>query len=293
MTDKIAGPALADWIRDFLNEQVATSPENSMQDGGGGERAFGQPLVGFSAGGDPLYQEYRRHIGDFFWTPQAAYALAFPDDPAQAGELTVISWILPQTQATKDENAGQDIYCSRRWAAVRLFGEKFNALLRRDLAQALCGQGVPACAPMLLPQWRMETSPDYGYASTWSERHAAHTAGLGTFGLCDGLITPLGKAMRVGSVIVRAAIEPTPRPYANHHAYCLFYSQGTCGKCIPRCPVKALSDKGHDKEKCSRHVRVVAKEHNQREYGLDIEGCGLCQVAVPCASHIPAPEEGL
>jgi len=218
MTDKKAAPALAAWIRDFLESQVGGSPANSLVEAPGGERAFDKPLVGFSAGADPLYEEYRRHIGDFHWRPDDAFALAFPDSPASPAELTVVSWILPQTQATKEENAREKIYCSRRWAGVRLHGERFNAQLRRELAQALCGQGVPACAPMLLPQWKMETSPAHGFASTWSERHAAHAAGLGTFGLCDGLITPVGKAMRVGSVILRARLEPTPRPYQDHRA---------------------------------------------------------------------------
>ena len=46
----------------------------------------------------------------------------------------------------------------------------------------------------------MKMSEKYGMASCWSERHAAFVSGLGTFGLCDGLITPVGKAMRCGSV---------------------------------------------------------------------------------------------
>ena len=44
------------------------------------------------------------------------------------------------------------------------------------------------------------------------QRHAAHAAGLGTFGLCDGLITAKGKAMRAGSVVARIAVAQTPRP---------------------------------------------------------------------------------
>jgi epoxyqueuosine reductase QueG len=292
MPAKMQGQELVEWISGFIGHMVASSDKNSLQDGTQ-ERAFDPPLVGFAAGDDSIFQECKRHIGDFFWTPAEAYAQAYPEDPAPARELSVISWVLPQTHATKDENAREHIYCSRRWASVRLYGEQFNAYLRRELAQALCQQGLPALAPQLLPTWRMETSADYGFASSWSERHAAHAAGLGTFGLCDGLITPLGKAMRTGSVVVRAALPATPRPYSDHHAYCLFYSQGTCGKCIPRCPVKALSQKGHDKIKCHRHVAQKGKEHNLEHFGLDIEGCGLCQVDVPCSSHIPAPQEGL
>ena len=78
--------------------------------------------------------------------------------------------------------------------------------------------------------------------------------GLGTFGLCDGLITAKGKAMRTGSVLVRASIPPTERPYDSHRAYCLHYTHDSCRKCIDRCPVNALSPAGHDKIKCRQHL---------------------------------------
>jgi len=51
------------------------------------------------------------------------------------------------------------------------------------------------------------------------------------------LITPKGKAVRVGSVVARLQIPPTARPYTDRHAYCLFFTAGTCRKCIERCPV--------------------------------------------------------
>ena len=50
--------------------------------------------------------------------------------------------------------------------------------------------------------------------------------------------------MRVGSVVAKVPIEATPRPYANHQAYCLFFADGTCGKCIDRCPVRAITEAG-------------------------------------------------
>ncbi|MFH1057657.1 MAG: hypothetical protein V1797_03120 [Pseudomonadota bacterium] len=283
---------LTAWISNLIADQVANSPENSLRNQAG-EKAFTEVLVGFAAGDDPLFAEYKRHIGEFFWRPEEAFALAYPGDPAPAGELSVISWILPQPAYTRAENAAENIYCSERWARCRLYGEQFNAWLRGEVVRSLGEAGHPALAPMLLPQWRMQESVDYSYASTWSERHAAYAAGLGTFGLCDGLITAKGKAMRTGSVIVRARLTPSRRPYTGIHDYCLFYSQGTCGKCIPRCPMNALSDQGHDKIKCSRHTRGSGKEHNQEQFGLSIEGCGLCQVGVPCEDHIPAPAEGL
>ena len=61
---------------------------------------------------------------------------------------------------------------------------------------------------MLFSQWARVTSDRFGFASTWSERHAAYASGLGTFGLSDGLITPRGQAMRCGSVVARIAVPP-------------------------------------------------------------------------------------
>ena len=109
---------------------------------------------------------------------------------------------------------------------------------------------------------------------------------MGTFGLCDGLITAKGKVMRAGSVVAKISIEPTPRPYANHHAYCLFFADGTCGKCIDRCPVRAIIETGHDKEKCMQQL-VRSREYVKKTYKFEGYGCGLCQVGIPCEAGIP------
>jgi epoxyqueuosine reductase QueG len=154
------------------------------------------------------------------------------------------------------------------------------------VVDTLRAAGVDAVAPMLFPQWKMTMSERFGFASTWSERHAAYAAGLGTFSLCDGLITPKGKAMRAGSVVARLQIPPTPRPYTDHHAYCLFFTQGTCGKCIDRCPAGAVSTSGHDKAKCMAYLQVT-RTFVTSHYGFEGYGCGFCQSGVPCESRIP------
>ena len=283
---------LTAWLAGFIKDTVNHSSDNDLRDSAH-QRAWREPLVGVAAGNDPIFAECKRHIGDFFWRPEEAFALAFPDHPAPAEELRVVAWILPQADQTRAENAGQKVYPSERWVRARHFGEMFNAGLRARVAEALNQRGLATLAPMLHPAWGWRTSQQYSFASNWSERHAAHAAGLGTFGLCDGLITPAGKAVRVGSVITRAPLAITPRPYAGIHDYCLFYTHGTCGKCVPRCPVKALTDQGHDKDKCHRHVAVVCREHAIQNHGIETDCCGLCQTAVPCSDHIPAPEEGL
>jgi epoxyqueuosine reductase QueG len=278
------------WISYGIRDYVDHAPENHLQDPDR-ERAFDTPLVGFAAGDDPLFEAYKDHVGPFHWTPEEVFGQTFPDDPATAGALTVIAWILPQTRATKADNRRAGRFPAERWARSRTFGEEFNARLRRHAVDLLQAAGIAAVAPMLSPDWERRESPKYGYASTWSERHAAYACGLGTFGLSDGLITPLGKAMRVGSVVARIRIQPSHRPYETHQAYCLFHAQGVCGKCIQRCPAGAITAAGHDKVKCKAYIRQTAMPYIRTRYGFEGKGCGLCQTKVPCESRIPVRED--
>ncbi len=274
----------AAWIASAIR-QFCDSPHNSLQDATQ-ERAWGAPLIGFSSGADPLYEQYKDYVGPYHWTPAEIFAHTFPDIPVQPGDLTVIAWILPQTQATKQDNRQQTRYPAERWARSRIFGEEFNKQLRRQVVHVLGDRGFPAVAPFLSPHWERKDSQPYVISSTWSERHAAYASGLGTFGLCDGLITPTGKAVRVGSVVARVQVPHTERPYQGRGDYCLFLSRGTCGECIDRCPVGALSEGGHDKNRCREHLDRT-REYVKATYGFEGYGCGLCQTGVRCESEIP------
>ena len=278
-----------DWIEAFIEDYIGASPENTMADEAQAP-AWEAALVGFASGADPLWQQYKEYIGPFHWTPWEIYNQYHPAHRASPEDLTVISWILPQRAPVRRANRRARKYPSEPWARIRTYGEIFNMSLRQHLARSLTQAGYPAVAPMCTPNWTIVKSQRFSYASAWSERHAAHTAGLGTFGLCDGLITAKGKAMRAGSVVARINLEPTPRPYNDHHAYCLFFARGTCGKCIDRCPVRALTEAGHDKEKCRKHL-VSCRKHVKKTYQFEGYGCGLCQVGVPCEAGMPVKEE--
>jgi ferredoxin len=277
----------AAWVVSLIRDFTLNSPHNSLRNEAG-EKAWDEPLVGFSSGDDLLYEEFKNHIGEFHWTPAEIFSLTFPDAGAAAAELTVISWILPQTAQTRSDNQLEQRFPSERWTRSRSYGELFNVELRKHLLASLQAAGCQALAPELSPLKQTAISERYGRASTWSERHAAFASGLGTFGLCDGLITAVGKAVRCGSVIARIKLPPTVRPYENHHAYCLYYAKGTCGKCVARCPVGAIStEKGHDKEKCRSHTQETTRDYVKTHFGIDTYGCGLCQTGVPCESQIP------
>lgn len=278
------------WITSVIKDYVEQSPLNDM-----GfeqrEKIFDTPLVGFSSGLDPLYDEYKSHIGSFYFKPQGLLAKSFPDKKFAANEITIISWIIPSTTKTRKEQAEQKKYPSERWVRTRDIGEKFNNSIRTHVVEELEAAGIAAVAPLLSPHWARSDEGPYAPCSNWSERHAAYAAGLGTFGLCDGLITPVGKAMRSGSVIAAVKIKPSTRPYDDHHAYCLHFTENICRKCIPRCPVNALSEEGHNKKRCMNYTEHTMHEYIKKEYGLETYACGLCQSWVPCTDKIPTSED--
>ncbi|MEJ2110363.1 MAG: twin-arginine translocation signal domain-containing protein [Acidobacteriota bacterium] len=270
------------WVKDY----TATSPRNSIRNSEN-EKAWEEPLVGFSGGGDPIFKQYKEYAGPFHWTPLEIFQLTYPNQSVKEEDLTVISWILPHTEAIKADLRKRTKEPSEKWIRARLYGEQFNEELRKYLADNLTQAGHPAVVPILSQNFKMERSGPYGMASTWSERHAAYASGLGTFGLCDGLITAKGKAIRCGSVVAKIKVPATPRPYKDHHAYCLYYAKGICGMCAERCAGDAISkENAHDKNACMRQCMTTMRYAT--ELGLEGGyGCGFCQTGVPCESQNP------
>jgi epoxyqueuosine reductase len=271
---------IVDEIRSFAAESQA----NRFTDNDA--RYFDEPLVGFASANDPLFTDYKRIIGSFHLTPRELTAAAGDGDAWQP--TTVVSWVLPVTRTTRESNRGESRYPSLAWARTRSFGEDFNKALRLHMVEWIVGQGRKALAPQYSPAWKEYSETPVGIASAWSERHAAFAAGLGTFSLNDGLITPRGIAHRVGSVITDLPLAPTPRNWTDHRHNCLWYREGTCGACVGRCPVGAITlEGGHDKYRCRELVYVEAPRAVGEQYGVPYTGCGLCQTKVPCEGMIP------
>ena len=273
-----AGEVIVDEIRRFVRE----SPGNQLPGAGG--PCFDEPLVGFAGAADPLFEEYQRIIGPFHRTPQEAMAEALG---AGVSARAVVCWVLPISRAARRSNRRETRRPSREWALTRDLGERFNSALRRHMVALLEAQGHRAVAPLLSPAWKRVSDPRVGLASTWSERHAAYAAGLGTFGLNDSLITARGTAHRLGSVITDRPVAPTPRPYHDHHEYCLHHRGLGCGVCVARCPAQAVSLDGHDKARCQHQVHGPPARELGGALGLAEVGCGLCQTKVPCEERIP------
>jgi epoxyqueuosine reductase len=278
------------WIRGLIEDFIKSS-ENTLGNNTN-DKAFGAPIVGYARGDDPIFEEFKRDIGVFYLTPLEVFGKVYPESGVRPDELTVISWILPHMKQTKMDNRKEKAYPSERWARGKKFGILVNVKLQIHLIKTLGETGHKAMAPCVPSHWTEQISQKYGLSSTWSERHAAYAAGLGTFGLCDGLITLAGKAMRCGSIVAQVNVPPTKRPYERHTEYCLFLTEGTCGLCMTRCPADAITEKGHDKEKCKAHVDGTCIEYAKNHFNLDINVCGLCQTKVPCESGIPKRKSG-
>ena len=245
---------------------------------------FDEPLVGFVDASDPLFNNYREIIGPHHLTPRELLETAFPGKEFNAG--SVLCWILPISEATRRSNRKENLWPSREWALTRTHGEAFNNHLRRHLTDNLLARGHLALAPLLSKGWHtVETAG--GLSSTWSERHAAYAAGLGTFSLNRGFITERGIAHRCGSVITDLVLTPSPRRYQHHAENCLFCRNGSCGACIGRCPVGAITRFGHDKERCRAYGYETVVQEVGKRYGVATPGCGLCQTRVPCEAGIP------
>jgi len=202
-----------------------------------------------------------------------------------AEEVGVVSYVLPIAQATRRENASMSSAPSRRWAYTRLYGEEFNKGLQRYIESILVKEGYLAIAPEVSNMFRISVDDRVGPTSNWSQRHVAFAAGLGTFGLSDGLITSVGIAHRLGSVVVNVPFE-SPRRSEDIHRDCIHFQTGACMTCAKRCPVGAITKDGHNKIKCREFV-LAQEEYIRESYQLDIYGCGLCQTGVPCESKAP------
>ncbi len=247
--------------------------------------AFAKPLAAFGAGDDGLLDFFREDIGPFYRLPDEWLTNKY-GRPFERRDISILSWVMPQTEETRLANEKENRVPSYPWALNRTYGEEFQRDLAKAMEDWLDSEGIAAVAPMASPDFKWETSEKYGYASLWSERHTAYLCGLGTFGLCDGLISPLGKAVRYGSVVFALKLEPDKRPYTRYNEYCI--ADLGCRACVDRCPAGAITPEGgHDKNKCRDYQVSIMKEIKEK-YGFEgTYGCGLCQTGTPCERGIP------
>ncbi|MBW1848971.1 MAG: epoxyqueuosine reductase, partial [Deltaproteobacteria bacterium] len=233
-----------EWFVDTIKKDLVNHPDNIMEYPYYGERIFEEPLVGFVRGDDPILTEYKEIIGPHHFTPFEIMKWQAEKNnvPApDAEDLSVVSFVMPLTKKTKDDNAKIDDWTSERWAQTRLLGEIFSQKFVREMVTYLMNRGILAIAPDVTPMFNKKRYPVVGWASPWSHRHMAYAAGLGSFGMHDFFITEKGCAHRVASFVVNLKLNPNRERNDDIHANCLHYQGIKCLKCVARCPIDAIT----------------------------------------------------
>lgn len=294
-------PISTHWVKQTIAAFMASAEENHLADFHGQE-IYDTAIVGIVDGDDPLFERFKEAVSEHHLVPRQVLAHSFPDQPAPES-VSVISWALPFKREIRESNRSGE-WPSRLYSVARNNGGALNFSLRKHLVDALCRQSVQAVSPQLALWYDAFKSETYTYSSNWSERHVAYAAGLGRFGLSAGLITPVGVCTRLGSVVAGISLDPTARRHDDYRAECLINGGADCGHCIERCPVGAISSKGHDKQKCNKMRKAVRTQFlediagsmhlltapiatsGQRRDGYSL-GCALCQCGVPCESSDP------
>jgi len=273
-----------DWFLEKINSFLSDDESNRMTKVDGSLIYEPDVLVGFVSGNDPIFEEYKKIIGEFHLTPKEVFEWYCKNNSLDLDlkKLTVVAFILPINEKTKQENLEYSKEMpSERWAHTRLFGEQANVKLQKYLIDELKKLNIHAIAPM--SEKELFKINRKVWASNWSYRHMCFASGLGSFGLSDGFINEKGKAMRSGSIIINFNLgsDANKRP-SNPYEYC-----NNCGSCIKRCPVGAISFDGrHDKQLCSKKVMGTIP-FIKENYDINIYSCGLCQVGVPCQNGFP------
>ena len=228
-------------------------------------RIFDPPIIGVATSSDILFEQLKQpeNIGSNHLTPHEWLP----------GSRTVVSYFLPFTAAVRVSNRQQGLP-SIEWLYGRIEGQAFIAEMSLMLVELLRKGGHQALAPALDPRFAIIER-----RSNWSERHVAYIAGLGTLSLNRSLITRVGSAGRLGSVVTDLDLPVTPRYYTKHEENCSY-----CGACIRRCPPMAINETGKDHARCSAYLDGTMQRFSPRY------GCGKCQTAVPCESGIPVKQ---
>ncbi|MEI6602763.1 MAG: 4Fe-4S binding protein [Clostridia bacterium] len=237
-----------------------------------GVQLFEAPIFAFGAAEDDLFMGLKN-------TPEAIGAHFRAPLEWMPAAKTVISFFLPFSEAVRKSNRVDATWPSEEWQHGRYEGQMMIAAFTKQLVELLSQKGYETVAPALTQDfWNVEKAKDgKAFTSNWSERHVAFVCGLGTFGLSKGLITEKGVAGRFGSVVTALDVSPSERTYTELYENC-----SMCGACVKKCPVQAISmEHGKNHDICCDYMNVIREKYKPRQ------GCGKCQVKVPCESRIP------
>jgi epoxyqueuosine reductase QueG len=292
----------------FLDELFASNALNRLPEQYGGGRIFDTPIFGVAKGDDPIFVKYKEVVGPKHLTPAEMWLQSgLPHDQQIAGRLRTVSIIFPYVDRIREESKTARRMPAEIYSVGRNFANAFMDDVLEKTITFFQKKGFQATSGMRSPAFQIIVNEDpLGIYSTWSERHMAFAAGLGTFSLHEGFISEIGCNIRIASVITDAPLAVTARKSDEPYANCLYYANGKCKKCAERCPGDAISEGGHDKLKCYLYGQIVQEEitgrlkellkphlryiNGEEQWSYPV-GCAFCQFDVPCMRKNPVKQK--
>jgi epoxyqueuosine reductase QueG len=286
-----------EMVLEFLADLFSKNELNRLPKSYTGDRIFSNPLIGVAKGDDPIFKKYKEIISSKHLTPNEmwnAAGLQYVKD----SNLRILSIACPFSNQIRAESMKARIMPAEIYSIGRNYANEFKIDIMKNTIKLFQKEGFDATAGMLSNDFNIYP----GFFSSWSERHIAFAAGLGTFSLHEGLISEVGCNIRLCSVITNAPLQVTPRKSDDPYTNCLYYINGTCRECEKKCPANAINENGHDKKKCRIYGRKIEAEMKKRlgpilkPYLRRISGkmvksypvgCAFCQFGVPCMDSNP------
>lgn len=208
-----------------------------------------------------------------FWTLKKMVSEdhLMPEDLLPAAR-TVIVFFIPFTEELVRENREGTLAC-RNWGLAYTRTNTVIAEISEALSGILAEHGHRSAV----------TPPTHDFdeerlISRWSHRHLAHLVGLGKFGVHRQIITPLGSAGRLGSLVTEADLGD--HPLCSIGEMCLHRAGKTCLVCAKNCPVGALGPETFHRSSCWEQCLV--NDRNMADMPTT-DVCGKCVALVPCS----------
>ncbi|MFX1497532.1 MAG: hypothetical protein ACFFBH_08400 [Promethearchaeota archaeon] len=292
-------------LLEFLKTKFEESNLNHLPEKFGNGNIFSHPLVGVARGDDSIFFKFKEIVGPEHLTPLEMW-LASGEKQIPISNLNIVSIIFPfedmiRNEASNPISLPKIILPAEIYSVARNFGKDFRNYIIEQTIDFFKSQGYNAISGKLSEAYTLIAKKNF--YSTWSENHIAFAAGLGTFGLHEGIITEAGCNVRLASVITNAPLQVTLRKSDELYANCLYYAKATCRECAKKCPANAITEKGYDATKCNKYRNKVAREMVPRlksilkSYTRRVNwkfkahnfpvGCELCQFGVQCTDKNP------
>ena len=251
-----------DDLRDFLEERVTKYPtdKNTI-------KWWRKPLL-VTAKIDNRFQALPEIAAEGHMLPRELMPTA----------KSLVVFFLPFIKELVDENTPGKFPC-RNWGLAYESTNTLIGFLSDGIKNYLAAQGYMS---ELTPA--THNFDEVRLVSRWSHKHLAHLAGLGRFGVNAQMITPMGCAGRLGSLVTDA--ELGDNPLVGPEELCLYKRGEECLQCVKQCPVSAVIEKGTgiDRKRCWDRLKFNLK-NTEALAGLqeNTHVCAKCAVGLPCS----------